>query len=198
MKSLFFCVSKLPPVTSGGQWSHSTAHSTPVQGLYSADKGWWPQPRAHLFSLLTLISGPGVLSAGQWRPVSRLRRGNDPGQWARHNTNPRPLLLWSYAIPASLTNYMGTQVIRNRQSTAVKNSFHFLLLESLAPTQCLTRCPLFNFFFFFKLMKRETRRIDLRQKTCINDLGHSSHQVYFACRLEGRFDLTDLWTDKIL
>ena len=81
---------KAAPCNLRGQWSHSTAHSTPVQGLYSADKGWWPQPRAHLFSLLTHL---WPRSAQCSVPASGGQSQTQEGQWprpvCRHNTNPR-------------------------------------------------------------------------------------------------------------
>ena len=110
-----------PPVTSGGQCPYSTARSTSVQALYSADRGdHWPEltssaTRHWLLTLCSLCSSlaPEFPVPWQWRPVTA-----HSGQWPRHGpgepgTTSQPLaparpLLLSYAIIASLTNYMGT------------------------------------------------------------------------------------------
>ena len=73
-----------PPVTSGGQCPYSTAHSTSVQALYSADRGdHWPELTscATRHSLLTLCSSlaPEFPVPWQWRPVTA-----HSGQWPRH------------------------------------------------------------------------------------------------------------------
>ena len=116
-------VSKLTPCNLRGPVPLQYSAQYTVQALYSADRGdHWPEltSSATRHSLLTLTHS--AHSAHLWPRSSQCRgsggqsphtRGNDPGMArvspAQHQppAPTRPLLL-SYAIIASLTNYMGT------------------------------------------------------------------------------------------